>query len=149
MKYIYKLLPALFIVLLISCDRDGGDDPGPNAATFEEKLAGTWSMSSVKIDGSDVSSDFSGFSINFDANLNYTISNGGTIFTQTSGSWGTSSSNDTGATGFLNGITNQVTLAFSNENKTLTLSFTVDNSTFGLGGRGDGLGGNYVFVLNK
>lgn len=147
MKYLYKLLPILFIALFVSCEEGGGDDPIP--VTFEEKLQGTWSMSSVKIDGSDVSSDFSGFSITFDANLNYTISNGGTTFVQTSGSWGTASSNDNGATGFLNGITNQVTLAFSNENKTLTLSFTVDTTTFGLGGKGDGLAGNYVFVLNK
>ena len=150
MKYLYKLLPILFIAVLLSCDESGGgDDPTPEPATFEEKLAGTWSMSSVKIDGSDVSSDYSGFSINFDSNLNYTISNGGTTFTQTVGSWGTSSANDTGATGFLAGITNQVTLAFSNEDKTLTLSFSVDNTTFGLGGRGEGLAGNYVFVLNK
>lgn len=140
------------MVMLIACGGDGGDDPAPpppSAATFEEKLAGTWNVSSVKIDGSDVSSDYSGFSITFDTNLNYTISNGGTTFTQSSGSWGTASSNDTGATGFLDGITNQVTLVFSNENKTLTLSFIVDNSTFGLGGRGDGLAGSYVFVLNK
>ena len=138
MKYLYKLLPILFIAVLLSCDESGGGDdptPDPEPATFEEKLAGTWSLSSVKIDGSDVSSDYSGFSINFDASLNYTISNGGTTFIQTSGSWGTSSASDTGATGFLDGITNQVTLAFSNEDKTLTLSFTVDNTTLGLGGR--------------
>ena len=148
MKYLYKLVPVLFIAILISCDEGGGgDDPQPQ--TFEEKLQGTWSLESVKIDGSDVSSDYSGFSITFDAGLNYTITNGGTTFLQTSGSWGTASPTDTGATGFLNGITNQVTLAFSNDDKTLTLSFNVDNSTFGLGGRGDGLAGSYVFVLNK
>lgn len=149
MKYLYKLLPILFIAVLISCEEGGGDDPSPDALTFEEKLQGTWGMSSVKVDGSDVSSDYSGFSITFDANLNYTISNGGTTFVQTSGSWATASSNDSGSTGFLNGITNQVTLAFSNDNKTLTLSFTVDNDTFGLGGRGEGLAGSFVFVLNK
>ena len=147
MKYLYKILPILFVALLISCK--GGNNPDPIPPTFEEKLAGTWSLSSVKIDGSDVTSDYSGFSITFDANLNYSIANGGLTFTQTSGSWGTASQTDTGATGYLAGITNQVTLAFSNANKTLTLSFTVDNNTFGLGGRVSGLAGNYVFVLNK
>jgi hypothetical protein len=148
MKTIYKLLPILFIVVLFSCD-GGGNGTDPEPATFEEKLAGTWSMSSVKIDGSDVSSDYSGFSITFDASLNYTISNGGTTFTQTSGQIPKSWDGDLDqVTVGLNGITNQVTLALSNENKTLTLSFSVDNNTFG-GGRESGIAGNYVFVLNK
>ncbi len=39
-------------------------------------------------------------------------------------------------------------MSFSNENKTLTLSFTVNNTTFG-GGRKTGLAGSYVFVVTK
>jgi len=145
MKYLNKLLPILFIAVLLSCDKNKA-----TPLTVEKKLAGTWSMSSVKIDGSDVSSDYSGFSITFDANLNYTITNGGTTFTQTSGQIAKSWDGDLDQVNVnLNGITNQVTLAFSNDDKTLTLSFSVDNTTFGLGGRGEGLAGSYVFVLNK
>jgi hypothetical protein len=152
MNYLYKLLPILFIAFLISCEEGGGgDDPTP--ATFTEKLQGTWNMESVKIDGSDVSSDFSGFSITFDAGLNYTITNGGITFPFSSGSLGGNfdDSDVSSKTVFIDGINqnNEATLAFSNNNNTLTLSFTVDTTTLGLGGRGEGLAGNYVFVLNK
>ena len=150
MKYLYKLFPVLFVAVLISCDGGGGNgtDPEPELS-FEQKIVGTWNLSSVKIDGSDVSSDYDGFKISFDSNFNYTITNGGTTFPQTSGGYSIQNSDSNGANISIGGLVNVVTVQFSNDDQTITLSFTVDTTTFGLGGRESGLAGNYVFVLNK
>ncbi len=145
MKNIYKLLPILLIAVLISCDKNKA-----TPLTAGEKIQGTWNLTSVSRDGADVSSEFSGFSVKI-SDSNYTITNGGTAFKDTSGSI---SNFDTGSTAssfqvtFASSTQFNVTMELSNENKTLTLRFDIDKSTFE-GGRESGLAGSYVFVVNK
>ncbi len=149
MKYLNKLLPILFIVLLFSC---GGDEsPNPTLElTALDKIQGTWKMSSVTRDNVDESSEFSGFSITF-SQTNYTITNGGNAWVDITGSIGnfdTGSNASSFQVQFANTGSVTVNMAFSDENKTLTMSFTVDNTSFGIG-RVSGLAGSYVFVVKK
>lgn len=155
MKNIYKLLPILFIGFIISCDNGGsggGDDPTP--PTLTDKLPGTWNVSSVKRDNSDVTSEFSGFAITTSTS-SYSVVNGGSAWPQTSGTLQIQGdANDTGSTAqvYLEGIaesTGYVTFTFSNDNKTLTIAYVLNDTDFGLGGRVAGLPGSYSFVVNK
>ncbi len=141
MKTIIKLLPVL-LVLTIAC---GGDDPNPVAEpTTLDKLQGTWNLSSVTRDGADVTSGFTGFKLVI-ANTNYTITNGGTAWLESSGTLSISGDNATSVDS-MGGI-NNIALEFSNGNNTLKLTYAIDTTV--VGGRTTGLVGNYVFVLTK
>ena len=138
----------LIIAITVSCggDGNGGDDPIPEtSATTLERLQGTWTLSSVTRDGNDVTSEFDGFAIAI-SNTSYTITNGGTAWSVASGSMGING--DTAVSIDSMGGNTNISIAFSNSDKTLTLTVSVANSIFG-GGRVSSLAGNYVFVLTK
>lgn len=78
---------AALVVLASSCS---SDDPLPTSVrelTFEE-LSGEWDFGSngfIRVDGSDVSANYPGFSLSF-AEGTYTTSNAGNLFSA-SGTW--------------------------------------------------------------
>lgn len=85
--YTYLFMAAL-TVLSLSCDPDDFPaGPSEQDLTFE-KLAGQWTLgqfSSIKVDGSDVSANYSGFALSF-ADGTYTTTNAGDLF-RASGTW--------------------------------------------------------------
>jgi len=132
-----------------ACSDDGGDgpnpdsDPDPQAEALQKLSSGTWSVSSITRNGTDVTSDFAGFTISFTSS-GFTTTNG-TGAWEASGSWNWE--DPQGASIRLdNGII--VQLVFSNNDATLTCSFTVPETIFNIG-RTKALAGNFVFVLNK
>ena len=80
LKYIATVFVVGTLVLFASCGDDGGGDgPDPEVKFAHDIIqGGTWSLASVNRDGTDVSSDFSGFTISF-TSTGYTTSNGDTF----------------------------------------------------------------------
>ncbi len=147
MKTILKLIPLIIVILFTSCSgNNGGGDPEPQTG-FQEKLQGTWNLSSVTRNSDDTTTEFTGFTISFNT-TNYSVTNGGTAWAEPSGSLTNFDAQNTGDTQQVYMGPQPVTLQFSNDNKTLTMTYTIDNSTFG-GGRAQSLAGNYVFVVTK
>lgn len=150
-KNIFILAIITTIITFPSCSSDDSSDTDISI-TIDEKLAGSWSISSVRLDGADVTGDFSGFGVTLNSNGNgsnsgsYTV-NGGYNLLDGSGSYsvnGTSSLSLSTNQG--NNIT--VSIELSNDDNTLSFSFFNPTTTFG-GGRINGTAGDYVFVLNK
>lgn len=85
--YTYTLM-ALVAIICFSCNPDDGPgDPLATELAFE-KLAGQWTLgqfSSIKVDGSDVSANYSGFALSF-TDGGYTTTNAGDLFSA-SGTW--------------------------------------------------------------
>jgi len=144
------LLLSLIATMLVFPSCGGGDDP---SISLDELLSGSWKLSSVTVDGNDVTSDFSGFTLSLSSNGPnsgggyYSATNGGSLLT--SGSYNVDNTkiytmNES------NGQNSYSITSFSltNDNKTLTFGFYNPTTTFG-GGRIEGLSGEYVFVLNK
>jgi len=153
MKTIKALLSiAVVAALTVFSSCGGGDDGGAPSISIDEKLSGNWSLSSVTRDNSDVTGEFSGFSISLSSSGpnsgggSYSASNGGTLLT--SGSYSLSGTSSISFSESSGSVTYSATSSLSNEDKTLTISFYNPTTTFG-GGRTEGLAGDYVFVLNK
>ena len=64
---------AWVLVLLPNC---GGSDPNPQEERLNE-LTATWSVNSVVNDGSDVTNQYTGFSLTITGNKTYSTLNGG------------------------------------------------------------------------
>jgi len=144
MKKKISILPVLFVLLIISCGGDSEPDPETQKTTLD-KLQGSWNITSVTVDGNDVTADFGGFAISINGS-SYNLTNAdGNAWPESSGSLGLGGDQ---ATTMSMGSNSNIAVAFSNDDKTLTLSFTVTTTTLG-GGRVSGLAGNYVFVFNK
>lgn len=149
-KNIFTLALLATVLIFPSCGGDGGENEP--SISFDEKLNGTWTLTSVTVDGSDVTSDFTGFQISLSSSGpdsgggNYTITNGNSVLFS-DGSYslnGTTNMNLNGG----DGSNTNATISLSADEATLTLSFYNPNTTFG-GGRVDGAAGDYVFVLSK
>lgn len=140
---------AVFSTMIGCSDDDGGGGPEPDPQQeFIQKLSGAWTVASVTRDGVDVISDFQGFSVTFTSS-GYTTQNGGVAW-ENSGSWDFSippSSDGSTATVTIDDSIS-VTLTFSNNDQTLTVSFTIQETKFGTS-RTKSLAGSYVFVVNK
>ena len=150
LKVIILSISLAIYATMIGCSGDdGGDGPEPDAQQmFIDKLSGHWTVASATRDGVDVVSDFQGFSVTFTSS-GYTTQNGGVAW-EGSGSWDFStppSSDGSTATVTLDGSIS-VTLTFSNNDQTLTVTFTINETKFGAG-RTKSLAGSYVFVLNR
>ncbi|MDH5475139.1 MAG: DUF5004 domain-containing protein [Cyclobacteriaceae bacterium] len=145
-KNIFALALIASVMVFPSC---GGDDPG---ISFDEKMNGTWILTSVTVDGNDVTSDFTGFQLSLSysgpdyGGGSYNITNANNILSS-SGSYslnGTTSMNLNGD----DGSSTSATISLSADDTTLTFSFYNPTTTLG-GGRVEGAAGDYVFVLNK
>ena len=119
MKFIRMILPALFLTLLVAgCGDDGGTEP----TVIADRFVGNWTVSRATSNGNDVTSSFSGVSINFtksgDTNGAYTAQVSGSLlaFIGGNGTWSTTAS---GTTLTIRGNTYNVTVT----DTTMTLTF--------------------------
>lgn len=145
MKILYKYFSLLITLgLLTACGGEGGTDPEPTS--FEELISANWSMQSVTVDGTDVTSDFTGFSVVLNSNGkgsnsgSFTISNANGVI-DSSGSYTVN-----GSSGIVLNGSISVSVSLSNENNTMTFAFNNPDDIFS-GGRTEGTAGNYTVVL--
>jgi len=139
------------VVLFPSCkdSNGGGGDP---EISIDEKLNGSWTLQSVTVDGVDVTSDFSGFSLT----LNYSGPNTGTGHYSINNSKGLlyASGNYTlnGTTSVTlagdDGSTVNATISLTDGDKVLSFAFNNPTTLYG-GGRSEAISGNYIFILKK
>lgn len=138
--YNYMLIAALAIVSLSCNPDDGPADPRATELAFE-KLAGQWTLGqfgSIKVDGSDVSANYSGFALSF-TDGGYTTTNAGELFSA-SGTWEWADESG-GVVNLDDGKTiniNQLTL------KKFVFSFTKSDGPVRAG-----IAGNYVITVEK
>ena len=88
-REIITMIIILGLVLLaFSCNPDDFPSGPTEQELTYEKLAGQWELgqfSSIKVDGSDVSANYSGFALSF-ADGTYTTTNAGDLF-RANGTW--------------------------------------------------------------
>ena len=152
MKKLNYLVIALIFsgVILSSCGGNGGSKKSDEELQVE-RLAKTWVLdgsSTVFRDADDLTALYNGFRITFTSSFTYTIQgDANNIFANTSGSW------DFPRTGgdpsslnsiLFDGDTRAVTVNVNTDGTILSLDFTINNDT-PIGGRVDGLDGNYQF----
>ena len=137
LKHLF-LLTLLAPILLISCSDDNEIDPEL------ERLAGTWEIDRVLLDGFDVTSpSYENFAILFRTDGSFFIVDGDPVFTESGGFWEFADTGDNRI--FLGNV--EVVLAFSENDTRLNLAFFAPNEQIGVGGRTDGLSGEYEFFL--
>ena len=149
MNIIRKVLVVSLVLLLWACGGDDGPDPDPQPTLAElqaevtTKLSRTWILSGVTRDGMDVESEFPGFTVAFTAS-GFTTSNGSFAWDST-GTWSfQSGSSDT----IIRDDNVTMSVAFSNNDSQLSLSFNVPDTSLDIG-KVAGIPGNYVFDLTK
>lgn len=156
----YKLLLTISAIgfLLSSCN--GKNDPDPTEKIQLTKLAKTWTISSVKLDGQS-RDDFGNLSLVIQGNFNNSAPEGPYQYTVSgtrpnpspwpaNGTWkfsdGESAKSvlirDTG----INEV--QMTYTLANNGDILTLNFTVSGSGW-QGSRVDKVGGEWEFIFNS
>ena len=138
--YTYTLILALAALSLSCTPDDGPADPKATELAFE-MLAGQWTFGqfgSIKVDGSDVSANYSGFALSF-TDGGYTTTNAGELF-NASGTW--EWSDESGRTVSLDdGKTINI--------QQLTLNKFVFSFTKTDGPVRAGIAGNYVITVEK
>ena len=146
----FKYLAPLFISLLLFASCGGSDDPQPDpedpqVAATKLLTANSWLVNSVTKDNTDVSSEYTGFSVTF-TDIGYSTQNGSSAW-DAGGAWSWANSTTTTEINLDTGIFLQI--SFGNSNTALTCNFTVPETVYDTGGRTYSLQGNYVFVLKK
>lgn len=139
-----ELLILLVVVMLIvsSCGGGGDDDPGPTPQELAfEDLAGTWTLAnggSITLDGDDVASSYTGFTLSF-TNGGFTTSNAGDLFPAT-GTWQ-----------WVGESTNQITTGRGKQVTIITLTTSAFQFSFTKTATNSvaGVSGNYVIKVVK
>lgn len=136
----------IFVFFLIITFTNCGGDDGPGEPTTQEVafelLSGNWTLEnggSVKLDGEDITANFSGFGVSF-GDGTYGTTAGGDLF-KASGTWQWVDDSD-----------RQVLLDDGKEVRLTDLSETDLTFTFQFAGSGGvvaGLAGNYTISLRK
>lgn len=154
----FRLIP--FLILLLLSLQSCGDDPVPPTPKTAEELAlealagtgtKTWTLTlgSVKKNGTDVTSTYSGFELTFNAGTSktYTSKNTNDLF-DTNGTWNFAGANFDKIV--LSGTKPAATreISFTESSGKLTLIFTIPQPGARLFGT-QAVAGNYEFVLNK
>ena len=140
-KNIILFLVILPLGMFIAC---GDDDSSGNADN--DRFIGDWSISSVTLDNFDITDpEYSTFTIKFRADGSYLTTDGDPVFTDTGGFWSITASNGANFNLTMDGI--DVEAIFNEDNNTVTLAFTANNTV--IGARTHGLVGSYVFLLTK
>lgn len=131
------------VTMLIACG--GGDDPSPQQQMTNQLVNGgeAWSVSggTVTVDGNDVTSDWSGFTITFTEDTYTTNSSKASEVWPSSGTW--DFANETTTSDLQRG--DGTSMDVSIDNNVLTIRF---DAPWGINGRRTSIGGGYVFVLN-
>lgn len=148
MKKIFSIALILLIGLQISCKKNKDADPRTQETIATEALVSTWVVAgggSVSVDGTDITSDYNGFSISFmssdDINT-FTVTNGGYAFPVAADTWNFA---NTTFTSIERGSDLVVMDAIQTDTQ-LTLNFLTPEPG---SGRVAGLFGAFEFVLVK
>ncbi|MFW5700382.1 MAG: hypothetical protein ACOCWM_01725 [Cyclobacteriaceae bacterium] len=151
--HIKILSSTILLSLLITFSHcGGGDEPEPDQKTDAEeqleRISGSYDLVSVSQDGTDVSGDYTGFTLTMSGNLTankenvdgtYSSTNGGEVF-PASGSWAFAPANVNSQIVLDNDLT--VNYSFSGDNLVLVYTFTAP------GGRVKVLNGQYRWELS-
>ncbi|GAB5523833.1 MAG: hypothetical protein Roseis2KO_17050 [Roseivirga sp.] len=117
---------------------DGTDEPSAQELAFED-LAGTWRLTSIGVDGNDVTPNYPGFTLSY-TETSYTTTNAKTLF-RASGTW--SWADDVTST-LLNLDDGKTITIIGLDENTLRFSFTQSS-----GGVVAGVSGNYNILMSK
>jgi hypothetical protein len=143
LRNIFFLVLSVALVTVTSCGNN--DDDGPSDI---DRFVGTWTASSVTLDGNDVTSpEYTGFTVTFNDDGSYITTNGDPIFTNTGGFWSISSVSDQTVQIDVDGV--PMTAVFGEGNNSVIVTFTATDSAIGSAARVEGLVGDYAFTLNK
>jgi len=146
---LYALLLLMAGLTISSCGGGGGDDPTPTTPTpsatetnTQFLSSGNWKVSSVKVDGVDQSSLFTGFTLQFTSS-SYTTTNGDPVW-PASGSW-----SFTDATATTVKRSDGVVITISSISTTnFVFTLTWDKTTLGAG-RASSVKGTHTFAMTK
>jgi hypothetical protein len=143
----YKIFPSLvgLIVLICFSSCDDSSTPAPEELQIA-RLSKTWSISSVTLDGFDVTTPtYQNFVMLFRKDKSWWVPSEKTpAFTESGGFW--EFNKDDLNQIIINEV--PVTLEFSNEDNALKLNFSAPGTSLGEGSRSKGLKGQYEFKLN-
>ena len=145
-KNLTILIVLSTVALFTACG--GGDTPTPVTDPTQEIIDGlgkTWTISSVTLDNSDVTSDWSGFELTFNTSKGYSasdLSDESVLIWPTIGTYSFPNQNNA----LLVERNDGVQISISNLTETsATLSFQIT----GRNGRSEGLIGAWVFVMGS
>jgi hypothetical protein len=131
------------VAMLMSCG--GGDDPSPQQQMTNQLVNGgeAWRASggTVTVDGSNVTSDWSGFTITFTEDTYTTSGSLASEVWPSSGTW--DFANETTTSNLQRG--DGTSMNVSIDNNELTITF---DAPWGINGRTTSIGGGYIFILN-
>lgn len=131
------------VAMLVSCG--DGDDPTPQQQMTNELVNGgtAWTMSggSATVDGTDVTSDWGGFSITFTEDTYTTSGSIAAAVWPSSGTWEFANETTTSSVQRSDGTTMSVSI----DNDVLTISF---DAPWSVNGRASSIGGSYMFKLS-
>jgi hypothetical protein len=136
------LFAPLFVGILIStqfmaCDSDDGNP------VLKKLAAGSWSVSTVTVDGTDQTSMFTGLTITFNTDFTYTATNGNNVW-PASGNWHFTDGTNTKIT-----RSDDVEVALKDLTDTsVTLELSWDAPTYGPG-RSSSIAGQHVFTMGR
>ncbi len=144
MKVITYLLLIITSFSLGSCSDD--DNSNSPIDIVRGQLLGTWEVSSVFLEGFDVTSpSYDDFLILFRPDGSYYALDADPVFTESGGFWRFLDNNPQRLEiGGVEGV-----LTFSEDAEMITLKFTAPGEPIGASGRGEGLEGEYEFRLLK
>lgn len=159
MKSLGRILSLIVVAsaatLLMNCDSGGSDEKSVEEVQLD-KLKGNWAMSSVELDGTDRSSDFTNFVLNLSGT--YSNSTNPTYNFSVSGSrpnpspWpatGTWRFGDNPETTILRLVENPpLSISYQQNGSQLSMSFTFTGAGYA-GGRVGEVEGNWEFVFTK
>ena len=155
MKSIYRIFMLLFAAILITSCGGSEDDPS-SSETIADKIVGNWTidptsnnLSSITLDGLDVSSLFNEFSLTINSDLSYTTNSN--LLTIDSFPWpqtGSFSVNDSG-TIMTRDDGLEIASTFNSDYTLMTLMFTYSSQYDNAGGRVHGVSGLWEFTMVK
>lgn len=148
MKNITTLLLSLVVLFFASCKDDDDPQPDPTADQVE-KLSRTWGVTSVDLDGDNVTSQWAAFTLTFNTNFNYSTTNGISPVWEPTGTWSFGGTNDNPVltTIIRSDNVDMTILNIAEDASTLTLRFNIVGAEPGRGGRISSLNGEYTFEL--
>ena len=142
-NFTVAILSMATIIMLVFIQSCKTDDPTISEVDQVATLlkGNSWKMQNVTVNGTDKTSDYTGFTLSFTA-TNYTTTNGGVVW-PSSGTW--TFADETGKV-----ITRSDDVIINLEEITATkLSLKLNWAKTTLGGRTTSVAGNHIFVFNR
>jgi hypothetical protein len=141
MKITIPLLIAITLSAVLSCKKSDPTTEDIQNQISRKFQSSTWKVRNVQRDGVDVTSDYSGFMLNIGSGTYTTVN--GSLAWPASGTWAFKSQSTTQV---IRDGSIPVDFVFDDPNKSLTLTFTITQSTY-TNGRTSALQGGYIFSL--